>query len=519
MTRPAFEPHETTPETEGTRRPRPDRRQSAPVLALALLLHAAALGCSESEVGPAERGKADRADAGSDAQALDAGRGASPDSTQDAVTKAVTRAFATAVDEDFSGVALVRHQGRTLLHEAAGVASRAASREVVVGTPFDIGSVTKQFTAAGVLKLVEQRALALDDTLADFFDEVPNDKADITVHQLLTHTAGLPDAVGDDDEAVGREEYLERVFQRELFYEPGTVHYYSNAGYSLLAAIIEQVTGQAYEVFLHEALFEPAGMRHTGYLLPAWEEPPAVGYRGRRIDAPLRRPHDDSGYTWNLRGNGGMLSTAEDMQRWHDALGTGEVLRDELVALMQTPHADEGIGRTFYGYGWVVEPTAAGPLVWHDGGNDYFFAQVLRYLEADLQVITLSNESSEVAESLARALASTVLPELIDDEVEWDLLFERGQVFEESSEAHVETVTVSSGEEHIAGFGAFLESGRLDVRVVDPDGEAFFSDHVSAGEYRERIFAIDERDGTWRMELELSNATGDLFFAWARRLE
>jgi CubicO group peptidase (beta-lactamase class C family) len=447
------------------------------------------------------------------------GGGHPPDAGPDGVRSALETAFEVAQQEGYSGVALVRYQGQTLLREAAGEASRADESSNRMDTPFDVGSLTKQFTAAAILALVEENELSLDDTLERFFESVPEDKADITVHQLLTHTAGLPDAVGDDDEAVARDEYLERVFARELYYSPGEVHYYSNVGYSLLAAIIETVSGQSYEGFLKSTLFEPAGMQQTGYLLPEWPIAPALGYFEERVDDPFERPHDETGYTWNLRGNGGMLSTAEDLLLWHQALSQGKVLNEELVSLLQTPHVDEGIGHTFYGYGWVVEPTSAGTLLWHDGGNGFFFAQVLRYEDADLQVITLANEATLAAEDLARTLASTVLPELGQDEIEWDLLFEDGFDFEELTETRSEAIGVSRDEEHIAGFGGYVESGHLDFRVLDPAGEVFFEDHVQSGEYRERIFAIDERDGTWSLELELTDATGDAFMGWGRRVE
>jgi len=445
--------------------------------------------------------------------------GPAPDEGRDPTEKAVAQAFETAVKEDFSGSALVRHEGRTLLDSAAGLASRADGTRNRSSTPFDVGSVTKQFTAAAILALVERGELSLDDTLQRFFQTVPEDKAAITVHQLLTHTAGLPDAVGDDDEAVSRDEYLARVFERDLYYPPGEVHYYSNAGYSLLAAIIETVSGENYESFLRSTLFEPAGMEQTGYLQVEWQEPPALGYYEELVDDPFERPHEDSGYTWNLRGNGGMLSTTQDLLRWHLALSEGEVLDQSSVDLLQTPYVDEGIGHTFYGYGWVVEPTSAGKLVWHDGGNGFYFAQVLRYEDADLQVITLANQATPAAEDLARTLASTVLPELEADEQEWDLLFEDGFEFEGLTDTRTETVRVSDAEEHAAGFGGFIESGRLDFRVIDPTGETFFEDHVLAGEFRERTFAIDEVDGTWSLELELTDATGDVFWGWGRRVE
>lgn len=492
-------------------------RRNAALWVVVLMVLWVVSGCSKSVTAYADAGAERHAGAG----ARDAGSSDGQPSTQnpDAGEDKLQLAFATAVNEGFSGVALVRYRGEVLLHAASGEASRSEGVENATETPFDVGSLTKQFTGAATLALVEQGKLSLDDTLADFFEQVPEDKAAITVHQLLTHTAGLPDAIGDDDEAVWREEYLERAFERELFYSPGTVHYYSNTGYSLLAAIIEEASGQSYEMFLREALFEPAGLTQTGYLLPKWEVQPATGYQEDELDEPLARPHDETGYTWNLRGNGGLLSTTEELLRWHDALTSGLVMSEDSLSLLQAAHVDEGIGHTFYGYGWVNEPTSAGTLVWHNGGNDFFFAQVLRYIDRDLQVITLANEASLAAEELARALASIVLPELEDDALEWELSFERELFFEGQSESLSEVVEVDADDEHIAGFGAYVESGRVDFRIIDPDGNVFFEDQVLGGEYRERIFAIDERDGTWSFEAELTDATGDLFMAWGRRVE
>ena len=121
---------------------------------------------------------------------------------------AVSRAFQDALDDGFSGVALVRSRGETVLHEAAGCASRELAIPNTVDTVFDIGSITKQYTAALVMALQEAGRLGVGDRLTDHFGDVPDDKADITIHQLLTHTAGLGDGFGADDVPIGLDVYL-----------------------------------------------------------------------------------------------------------------------------------------------------------------------------------------------------------------------------------------------------------------------------------------------------------------------
>ena len=323
---------------------------------------------------------------------------------------AVSRAFQDALDDGFSGVALVRSRGETVLHEAAGCANRELATPNTVDTVFDIGSITKQYTAALVMALQEAGRLGVGDRLTDHFGDVPDDKADITIHQLLTHTAGLGDGFGADDVPIGLDVYLALTWATPLRFEPGTMHRYSNAGYSIAAAIAEAVSGQSYEAALRSYVLGPAGLDATGYLLPDWSERTlAIGYGewGRRED---RRFWEEDGPYWNLRGNGGLLSTAEDLLKWHDALSAKSVLRADSIDAMQGRQVDETSGRgnagvRFYGYGWVTEDMPpVGVVHWHDGGNGSFHAFVGRAADEDTVVITLANESSDVSHQLAGSL-------------------------------------------------------------------------------------------------------------------
>jgi CubicO group peptidase (beta-lactamase class C family) len=322
--------------------------------------------------------------------------------------------------------ALVAARRDEMVHcDGFGFADRDAETPAGCDTVFDVMSMTKQFTGAAVLKLEMMGRLRVTDPIAKFLGPVPADKREITVHQLLTHTSGLPDALGDDYQPLGRDEMVASALASSLESRPGTTYLYSNVGYSLLAAIIEDASGVGYEEFLAEQLFRPAGMTQTGYVLPNWEpDRVAVEYddRGRAQGTPLDHPWDEDGPYWNLRGNGGMLSTARDMFRWHVALQGEEVLNERAKAELFEPYVREGPGATsFYGYGWViVEPERLGRVAWHNGGNGWSFGVVTRLLDDRLMVFWITNRFRDAAEdwNLARlepALTRGVVRRLRDD--------------------------------------------------------------------------------------------------------
>lgn len=319
-----------------------------------------------------------------------------------------------AAEQGFSGVVAVSHGSELLLAEGYGDCIREPATPCTIDTVFDIGSLTKQFTAAAVMALVDEGTLSVDDPLSAFFPSVPADKTSITIHQLLTHTAGLPDILGDDYDPIGRDAFLDLVFETPLQSAPGAMHAYSNVGYSVLGAIVETTTSSSYEEALRALVLDDAGLEKTGYLIPDWSSTVvAHGYEDAvSFGSPLDHPWDTEGPYFHLRANGGILSTAPDMMLWHQALLGTAVLSDASKTAMFTPYVEERPGGdTFYGYGWVVEDTPDGKLVWHNGGNDFFFADFWRYLDADVTVFVASNAYAEYAgnDDLARVLAGIVL--------------------------------------------------------------------------------------------------------------
>jgi CubicO group peptidase (beta-lactamase class C family) len=263
-------------------------------------------------------------------------------------------------------------------------------------TVYDTMSMTKQFTAAAILKLEMMGELRVTDRLTAHIGPVPADKRRITLHHLLTHTSGLTDALGGDYEPLSRERMLAGALASKLRSRPGNEHYYSNLGYSVLAAIIEKASGMGYEQFLAKHLFAAAGMTETGYVLPEWSpDQVAVEYdpQGRPHGKPFEHPWADDGPYWNLRGNGGLLSTARDMFRWHLALKRNKVLNERAKHKLFRPHVrEEPGGNSYYGYGWVIPPPGRfGRVVWHNGGNGWSYGELTRLLDPGVMVFWVTN--------------------------------------------------------------------------------------------------------------------------------
>ncbi len=310
--------------------------------------------------------------------------------------------------DGFNGIVMIDQPG-SLRVTPMGTVDGPGSQPVDEDTVFDIGSITKQFTGAAVVRLEMDGMVSVEDRVGDYLGELDGPLADVTLHQLLTHTAGLPDSIGDDDEPIDRAEFVQRAMARAG--EPGDYEY-SNAGYSLLGMVIEAASGMGYEAYLREVFFEPAGMGSTGYVLATFDRRKvAVGYDGGdALGAPDEQNWADDGPWWNLRANGGILSTAADMRRWHDALSEDELLSAEAKDQLFARHVEEGPDSgTFYGYGWVSFPLEDGSWFHgHNGGNGIFFADVLRFADDDL-LIFLATSHAGADEDAAFRLADALV--------------------------------------------------------------------------------------------------------------
>ena len=320
--------------------------------------------------------------------------------------------LAKGVPQGFSGNVLVAREGRIILHKGYGLANREAGKAYGPDTITTIGSVTKQFTGAAILKLVEQGKLKVSDPLETWFDRLPADKKQITIHQLLTHSSGLRELEAGDFDHIPTEAFFDRVFAAELAYQPGSTHRYSNVGYSVLGRIIELVSGVSYESFLQTHLFQPAGMNHTGYLKPKWtldEVAHGYGHGAFPMGSLIDRFQRDGKISWVLKANGGIHSTLGDMYLWYQALKGNRVLSPQSFEAFTKPWiAEDESGSSHYGYGWALfKSSRGGKIISHNGGNGIYFFDFIWFPAEDALVLFSTNAWSprvEVAWKLAKMM-------------------------------------------------------------------------------------------------------------------
>jgi len=318
----------------------------------------------------------------------------------------------------YSGGLAVVKGGETVLLKGYGQADREGGIPVRPDSVFNLGSITKPFTAAAILRLQELGKLKTSDSVSRFFDGVPEDKGGITLEHLLTHSSGLEsDFSPTDYEATTREEYVRRALASKLLFPPGQGYEYANAGYSLLAAIIEQVSGQDYETALAELVLKPAGMTETGYKAPHWDKARiAHGYRnGEDWGTILGRIEEPGAPFWALRGNGGLHTTLADMVRWDAALRTDAVLTAASRESYFRPRVAEGPrAQSHYAFGWAIEKTPHGTLVQHNGGNGIYVAELLRFVDEGVMIFLASTVAEMKATPVVPALTAIVFGEPYD---------------------------------------------------------------------------------------------------------
>jgi CubicO group peptidase (beta-lactamase class C family) len=290
----------------------------------------------------------------------------------------------------FSGTVLVAKGHEVVLRGAYGEVDRSTATPLTPDTAFDIASLDKQFIAAAILRLEEMGKLKTSDSITRFFDSVPAQKAEITIHQLLSHTSGLDNEYWDlHPEFRERADFVRFVLRDEpLSSKPGTKWDYSNSAYVVLEEIIARASGMSYEEFLQQALFRPAGMNHTGIQLVPWARGHVAHYRywtagplargGVDLSDPVKRPRP----AWDL------LSTVDDLYLWYLALRDGKVLTPGSMKKLFTPVMEN------YAYGWNITRTSRGTTLISHGGSDTdqgMLATFRYFADEDVFMAVLSN--------------------------------------------------------------------------------------------------------------------------------
>jgi CubicO group peptidase (beta-lactamase class C family) len=302
---------------------------------------------------------------------------------------------------------LVAKKERIIYEKAFGLANLELNTPLKPEMVFRIGSITKQYTAIAILKLMEEGKLTLKDSIQRFFPEFPSKGHIITIENLLTHTSGLIDYQVFDihiENAIRLDLpaslFLDSLAPRPLEFKPGAKYAYSNSNYFMLGMIIEKITGKTYQAYLEEAILKPAGILNTYYDVPRKIIPGRVnGYSGER-------PYNNAGYISmnHVFSAGALLSNVKDLYNWHKALRSYNIVRKETLDKAWTSYKLSDSTLSGYGYGWFDGMLQGMKTIWHGGAIDGFRAMECYFPEQDIFLAVLINSESNNMFSLVEKL-------------------------------------------------------------------------------------------------------------------
>jgi CubicO group peptidase (beta-lactamase class C family) len=350
----------------------------------------------------------------------------------------------------FNGSALVAAHGKIILEKGYG------PRDVAKGTPndsntiFQIASVTKTFTSAVILHLVETQKLKLSDKLSRFYPDFPKGDS-ITVENLLTHTSGIFDYTHRDTASDVHTEQKMMAFLRSqpLDFSPGTDWSYSNSGYSILGFIIQKVTGMTYEQAVRQYIFQPLHMSHSGFDFEHLSgKDKATGY-----DDSV---HETTSYSDSsiVFAAGAIYSTVGDLYRWHEGLQRYQIVGKILMDRAYVPFMKN------YGYGWIIDSVDGNRMVYHSGNIAGFSSLFARVTDGDVCIILLNNKQGTELETMARKIM--------------DILYHRP--YEIPAKKHAITLPESTLSRYVGTytlqthpivFDVVLDQGKLLARLVN----------------------------------------------------
>ena len=326
---------------------------------------------------------------------------------------------AEVLGHSFRGTVLVGVNGQIVFKKAYGLADEQWNTPNTTTTKFRIASLSKQFTAACILLLQERGRLKVQDPISQYLPRLPQPWHHITIHQLLTHTSGIPNYTDSPQIAklnrtgATPQEMIELVADKPLDFKPGSQLRYTNTGYILLGMIIEKVSGEPYHAFLKSNIFERLGITNSGYdrATDILKER-ASGYRIK--DGAIANA-DFIDMTLPYAA-GGIYSTVEDMYRWNEALAQdGKLLSKDSLKQMFTEYPEATYEGMHYGYGVVISRRKFGKLLYyHGGGVEGFSSSIQRYPSERVCIVVLSNLASfkpwEMGDHIAADLFHEPLP-------------------------------------------------------------------------------------------------------------
>lgn len=313
-------------------------------------------------------------------------------------------------DQHIAGVSIaVVKKGKVIRAQGYGLANTELSVPAKPETVYKIASISKQFLATGIMLLVQDGRLSVDDRISKYLEGTPETWKDITLRHLLTHTSGIVrEAPGFDPYKIQSDaDVIKTAYPLPLRFTPGEKYEYCNVGYFALAEIIHKVSGQPWDEFLRERVFKPLQMNST-----------------RATSATAWVPHRANGYEWKatgyenvpnwiaLRPSGAFLSTVLDMAKWDAALYMDNILKPETRTQMWTP-VKLNDGKTHpYGFGWTLANPGGHKLISHNGSLAGFRSAFGRYVDDELTIVVLTNSGSANPDAFLAGIAAQYIPGL-----------------------------------------------------------------------------------------------------------
>jgi len=311
-----------------------------------------------------------------------------PVTAQNDISRKVDKIISKAMtDEAIPGVAVaIVRDGKILFEKGYGIRSVNTEAKTDEQTVFSIGSVSKAFTAVGLMLLVQEKKLALDDPIKKYMKGLPGDWQNITIRQFMTHTSGIPELKGDKDNA-SFEQTLSQAGNMKMAFRPGARQQYNNFNFAVMGKLIEVISGMDYMSFMQQRVFKPAGMVSSG-VKPASNDR-STGHlekKGKLVPVETHFNAGDYGVP-----SGGLQTTLADFVQLSQTLYKGQLLRKNILETMWTPYSP-ALSNT---PGWHSR-TAGSELVIHKGGGGTGIGCVCDYKivpSRNLYVVVMFNKA------------------------------------------------------------------------------------------------------------------------------
>ena len=378
---------------------------------------------------------------------------------------------------------LVAKDGKVLYSKGFGYADIKNKILITPETKFRIGSVTKQFTAAAILKLQENNLLSVGDKLSKFIPDFPRGN-EVTIHQLLTHTSGIhsytnnPDFITNVTKTISPDSLVNLIKKDPYDFNPGEKWVYNNSGYFILGYIIGKVSGMPYSEYLKKNFFNPLHMENTG-----------VHYAGIKLQHEAKGYAKNSGkydeaVNWDMSwagGAGAIYSTVDDLRKWNEALYNGKVLKEESLKAMLIPvvlnNGEKAV--PLYGYGIGFGKYRGEDIVSHSGGLHGFVTQLAYYPKEKMTVVMFYNNGAPEANFDPNKIAEAYLWDKMDKQI----------VYEESA-IKPKNVELYAGRYDLSGFGI--------ITITTEDGKVY-SQLSGQGKYEIFPKAGTEDEFFWKI--------------------